>query len=110
MSPPWKFQEIFPARLSRKTNGSKMLLRALSPPWKFLKVDRYVYVELSTRISKIYIALYGKINHELANPSYKCDADFTSSLVHGLAFAKPKISIVPYDKINHGIVNMGPVV
>ena len=42
MSPPWKFQDIFPARLAVKKYGSKTSIRALSPPWKFLKVDRYV--------------------------------------------------------------------
>ena len=41
MSPPWKFQEIFPACLVVKKNGPKMSICALSPPWKFLKVDRY---------------------------------------------------------------------
>ena len=32
--------------------------------------------------------------------------DFTSKLLHGLAFGKPKFYIAPYDKINHGIVNL----
>ena len=40
MPPPRKFQEIFPA-LSRQKIPSEMLIRVLSPPWKFLKVDRY---------------------------------------------------------------------
>ena len=31
----------FPGALSRQKNGSKTSIRALSPPWKFLKVDRY---------------------------------------------------------------------
>ena len=30
-----------------------------------------------------------------------------SKLVHGLAFGTPKFYISPYDKINHGLVNMG---
>ena len=32
--------------------------------------------------------------------------DFTSQLVHGLAFGIPKFYIAPYDKINHGLVNL----
>ena len=31
-------------------------------------------------------------------------ADFTSKLVHGLAFGIPKFYTAPYDKINHGLV------
>ena len=31
----------FPGGLSRKKNGSKTSIRALPPPWNFLKVDRY---------------------------------------------------------------------
>ena len=31
---------------------------------------------------------------------------FKSNLVHGLAFGTPKIYIAPYDKINHGLVNL----
>ena len=33
-------------------------------------------------------------------------ADFTSKLVHGLAFGIPKFYTAPYDKINHGLVNL----
>ena len=29
-----------------------------------------------------------------------------SRLVHGLAFGTPKFYIVPYSKINHGLVNL----
>ena len=29
--------------------------------------------------------------------------DFTSNLVHGLAFRTPKFYIAPYGKINHGL-------
>ena len=32
--------------------------------------------------------------------------DFTSNIVHGLAFGTPKNYIAPYDKINHGLVNL----
>ena len=32
--------------------------------------------------------------------------DFTSKLVHGLAFGTPKFYIVPYDKINRCFVNL----
>ena len=32
--------------------------------------------------------------------------DFTSKLVRELAFGTPKFYIAPYDKINHGLVNM----
>ena len=32
--------------------------------------------------------------------------DFTSQLVHGLANGIPKFYIAPYDKINHGLVNL----
>ena len=32
--------------------------------------------------------------------------DFTSKLVHGLVFGIPKSDIAPYDKINHGLVNL----
>ena len=32
--------------------------------------------------------------------------DFTSNLLHGLAFGTQKICIAPYGKINHGLVNM----
>ena len=31
--------------------------------------------------------------------------DFTSKIVHVLAFGIPKFYIAPYDKINHGLVN-----
>ena len=37
---PMEIPRDFPRALSRKKNGSKTSLRALSPPWKFLKVDR----------------------------------------------------------------------
>ena len=33
--------------------------------------------------------------------------DFTSKLVHRLAFGTPKFYIAPYDKINHRLVNLG---
>ena len=33
-------------------------------------------------------------------------ADFTSKLIRELAFGTPKFYIAPYDKINHGLVNM----
>ena len=33
-------------------------------------------------------------------------SDFTSKLEHGLAFGTPKFYIVPYDKINHALVNL----
>ena len=33
--------------------------------------------------------------------------DFMSKLVHGLAFGTPKFYIAPYDKINHGLINLG---
>ena len=32
--------------------------------------------------------------------------DFTSKLVHRLAFGTPKFYIAPYDKINHRLVNL----
>ena len=32
--------------------------------------------------------------------------DFTSKLVYGLTFGTPKFYIAPYDKINHGLVNL----
>ena len=32
-------------------------------------------------------------------------ADFTSKLVHGLAFGTPKFYIATYGKLNHGLVN-----
>ena len=32
--------------------------------------------------------------------------DFTSKLVHGLAFGTPKVYIAPYDKIKHELVNL----
>ena len=32
--------------------------------------------------------------------------DFTSKLVHVLAFGKPKFYIAPYDKIKHELVNL----
>ena len=32
--------------------------------------------------------------------------DFKSQLEHGLAFGIPKFYIAPYDKINHGLVNL----
>ena len=32
--------------------------------------------------------------------------DFTSNLVRALAFGAPKFYIAPYDKINHGLVNV----
>ena len=36
--------------------------------------------------------------------------DFTSKLVHVLAFGTPKFYIGPYDKIRRKLVNLGPVV
>ena len=33
-------------------------------------------------------------------------ADFTSKLVRELAFGTPKFYIAPYERINHGLVNM----
>ena len=36
--------------------------------------------------------------------------DFMSKLVHGLAFGTAKFYTVPYGEINHGLVNLGPVV
>ena len=44
--------------------------------------------------------------------SYNCDVKpgirpaFTSKLVRELAFGTPKFYTEPYDKINHGLVNM----
>ena len=38
---PMEIPRDFPGALSRQKNGSKMSICALSPPWKFLKVDRY---------------------------------------------------------------------
>ena len=35
-----------------------------------------------------------------------CWPDFTSKLVHGLAFGTPKFYIAPYDKINHELANL----
>ena len=32
--------------------------------------------------------------------------DFTSKIIHVLAFGIPKFYIAPYDKINHGLVNL----
>ena len=32
--------------------------------------------------------------------------NFTSKLVHGLAFGTPKVYIGPYGKINRGLVNL----
>ena len=32
--------------------------------------------------------------------------DFTSKLIRELAFGTPKFYIAPYDKMNHGLVNM----
>ena len=32
--------------------------------------------------------------------------NFMSKLEHGLAFGKPTFYIVPYDKINHAVVNL----
>ena len=39
-------------------------------------------------------------------PSLLLRPNFTSLLVHGLAFGKPKFYIAPYDKINHRLVNL----
>ena len=53
-----------------------------------------------------------KIHHGLVNLSYNSDVksdlrpDFTSKLVHGLAFGTPKFYIAPYYKINRGVVNL----
>ena len=53
---------------------------------------------------------YDDINHGLVNLSSNCDVksglshDFTSYLVHGLAFGTPKFYIASYDKINHELV------
>ena len=33
-------------------------------------------------------------------------SDFTSRLVHRFAFGTPNIFIAPYNKINHGLVNL----
>ena len=47
-----------------------------------------------------------------ANPCSNFDvklglrSDFTSKVEHGLTFGTPKFAIVPYDKINHTIVNL----
>ena len=44
--------------------------------------------------------------------SYKFDVksglslDFTSNIVHGLAFGAPKFCITSYHQINHGLVNL----
>ena len=34
--------------------------------------------------------------------------DFTSKIVHVLAFGTPKFYIAPYDKIKHELVNLSP--
>ena len=39
---PMEIPKDFPRGLSGKKNGSKTSIRALSPTWKFLKVDMYV--------------------------------------------------------------------
>ena len=47
---------------------------------------------------------------ELQNNTLKFDTtfrpDFTSKLVHVLAFGTPKFYIAPYDKIKHELVNL----
>ena len=40
------------------------------------------------------------VSHEILRP------DFTSKLVHVLAFGTPKFYIAPYDKIKHQLVNL----
>ena len=37
---------------------------------------------------------------------YSFRPDFTTKLVYGLAFGTTKFYIVPYDKINHGLINL----
>ena len=39
-------------------------------------------------------------------PVYTLRPDFTSKLVHVLAFGTPKFYIAPYDKIKHELVNL----
>ena len=38
--------------------------------------------------------------------NYSIRPDFTSKLVHVLAFGTPKFYIAPYDKIKHELVNL----
>ena len=52
--------------------------------------------------SPIYLIIYFIIY--LFIPSLR--TDFTSNFVHGLAFGTSKLYTAPYDKINHGFVNL----
>ena len=50
---------------------------------------------------KAFVYRYSNLMRQLY-----CKADFTSKLVRELAFGTSKFYIAPYDKINHGLVNM----
>ena len=50
---PMEIPRDFPRALSRKKNGSKTSLRGLSPPWKFLKVDRYASIMLALDLTLV---------------------------------------------------------
>ena len=43
----------FPRTLSRQKNGSKISICELSPPWKFLKVDRYGPADLTIQSESV---------------------------------------------------------
>ena len=66
----------------------------------FLKHDNS-FVSILITIKDIMVSISGFI------PTTTCfRSDLTSKLVHKLAFGTPKFYIAPYDKINHGLVNM----
>ena len=57
-------------------------------------------IKLPSYYSNIQTSREGQNYHTRLRP------DFTSNLIHGLAFGKRNFYIEPYGKINHGLVNL----
>ena len=69
----------------------------------FSKHDN-TFVNILITIKEIMVSIFGFI------PTTTCfRPDFTSKLVRELTSGTPKFYIAPYDKINHGLVNMSSI-
>ena len=60
--------------------------------------------KLTPNLNKPEIAIYTQQAHKA-----ELRPDFTSKLVHVLAFGTPKFYIVPYDKIKHELVKLSSI-
>ena len=97
------FASVWPSRVAQSVGH----LTRKSGSWVRYPVLQHTFVSPSAFSRRAVVSYWRKYVHEvLVNRLGGLRADFTSKLVHGLAFGPPKFYIAPYDKINHGLVNL----